>query len=84
MLIDGVPLPKTDAGALTVVTASAAYVDVLQRERASGKRMLAGLEAVLKATGGEEMLDAWRAVSPPSTHALVHVRTRTHSVLLSL
>lgn len=80
--MDGVPLPKTDAGALTVVTTSAAYVDALQRERASGKRMVAGLEAVLKATGGEEMLDAWRAVSVflSSLPTLLQQQTRLNAV----
>jgi len=62
-LVDGVLPPTVDGGQSTVVSTSASYVRSLQRERDAGRRMIAGLEGVLKATGGEEMLDAWKAVS---------------------
>ncbi|KAL7416102.1 hypothetical protein BDY24DRAFT_381014 [Mrakia frigida] len=60
-LVDGVLPPNVDDGQSTVVSTSASYVHALQKERDAGRRMIAGLEGVLKATGGEEMLDAWKA-----------------------
>lgn len=62
-LVDGVLPPRFDGGQSTVVSTSASYVHLLQKERDAGRRRIAGLEGVLKATGGEEMLDAWKAVS---------------------